>query len=53
VIGDFRAPNICRFGFAPLYVRFIDVYEAVDHLVDVMTSGEYLDERFAVRNPVT
>jgi kynureninase len=53
VIGDFRAPDICRFGFAPLYIRFVDVYEAVDNLVDVMTSAEYLDERFAVRNPVT
>ena len=53
VIGDFRAPNICRFGFAPLYIRFVDVYDAVQHLVEVMTNAEHLAERFAVRNPVT
>ena len=53
VIGDFRAPAICRFGFAPLYVRFVDVYDAVDRLVDVMTTEAHLDPRFATRNPVT
>jgi kynureninase len=53
VIGDFRAPDICRFGFTPLYLRFVDVYDAVTHLVDVMTRDLYLDEKYAVRNAVT
>ncbi len=53
VIGDFREPDICRFGFTPLYLRFVDVYDAVDRVVDVMESGAYRAERFAVRNPVT
>jgi kynureninase len=53
VIGDFRAPDICRFGFTPLYLRFIDVYDAVEHLVAVMSSGEYRDERFTTRLAVT
>lgn len=53
VIGDFRAPDICRFGFTPLYLRYVDVYDAVEHLVEVMRTGAYLDQRFAERNPVT
>jgi kynureninase len=53
VIGDFRAPDICRFGFTPLYLRYVDIYDAVQVLVDVMTSGAYLEERFSVRLAVT
>jgi kynureninase len=53
VIGDFRAPDILRFGFTPLYTRFIDVWDAVDRLERVMASGEWRDQRFAVRNAVT
>jgi kynureninase len=53
VIGDFRAPDIARFGFTPLYLRFVDVYDAVEILSDVMNSRAYLDETFAVRNAVT
>lgn len=53
VIGDFRDPDICRFGFTPLYLRFVDVFDAVEHLVEVMDSNAYRDPRFAVRNAVT
>jgi kynureninase len=53
VIGDFRDPDICRFGFTPLYLRFVDVYDAVEHLVEVMTTEAYRDARFAVRKAVT
>jgi kynureninase len=53
VVGDFRAPDICRFGFTPLYLRFVDVYDAVEVLVDVMSRGAYLDDRFTVRRAVT
>jgi kynureninase len=53
VIGDFRDPDICRFGFTPLYLRFVDVFDAVEHLVDVMNSNAYRDPRFAVRKAVT
>ena len=53
VIGDFRAPDILRFGFTPLYTRYVDVWDAVDRLVHVLESGEWRDERFAVRAAVT
>jgi len=53
VIGDFRAPDILRFGFTPLYTRFIDVWDAVERLRQVMTSGEWREPRFSVRAAVT
>ena len=53
VVCDFRAPDICRFGFAPLYIRFVDVYDAVEILVEVMEGATYRDDRYSVRNPVT
>ncbi len=53
VIGDFRDPDICRFGFAPLYVRFVDVYDAVEHLVAVIEHEEHRDPAYRTRNPVT
>ena len=39
VIGDFRAPDILRFGFTPLYTRFVDVWDAVDRLLQIMTTA--------------
>jgi kynureninase len=53
VVGDFRAPDILRFGFTPLYTRFVDVWDAVDRLVHVLASGEWRQERFRTRAPVT
>ena len=41
VIPDFRAPDNIRLGFAPLYVSFEDVWEAVDRLHRVMTEKRY------------
>ena len=53
VIGDFRAPDILRFGFTPLYTRFVDLWDAVDRLGHVLESGEWREPRFAVRAAVT
>lgn len=53
VVGDFRAPDVLRFGFAPLYVSGGDVATAVARLVDIVDSGRYREPRFAQRKAVT
>ena len=53
VIGDFRQPNLMRFGFAPLYVRFVDCWDAVNALREVMLSGAWKADKYNHRNNVT
>ena len=59
VIGDFRAgdghsePDILRFGLTPLYLGFAEVWQAVEHLRQVLGSGEWREARFARQQAVT
>jgi kynureninase len=53
VIGDFRAPDILRFGFTPLYVTEDDVVNAAKHLLDVIATREYERTEFQTRGKVT
>lgn len=53
VIGDFRAPNILRFGFAPLYTRFVDVWDAVEDLADIMDREVWEHAQYQTMNAVT
>jgi kynureninase len=53
VIGDFRAPDVIRFGITPLYLGFEDVWTAVERLAAILESGSWRDPRFAVRGKVT
>jgi kynureninase len=53
VIGDFRAPNVVRFGITPLYLSFEDIWTAVDRFAENLETGSWRDPRFAVRGKVT
>ncbi len=53
VIGDFRAPDILRFGFAPLYVRFVDVWDAAAAVEDVIATRAWDAPEFRARKSVT
>jgi kynureninase len=53
VIGDFRDPDVLRLGFAPAFLRFVDMAQAASHLAQIMQSGEWRAERFAERSRVT
>lgn len=53
VIADFRAPNILRFGFTPLYTSFEDVWLAVTTLVGIVESQLYRERRFNITLKVT
>ncbi|WP_300036666.1 kynureninase [uncultured Roseobacter sp.] len=53
VIGDFRAPDIMRFGFTPLYLDAADVEIAVERIARVMHDRLWDDPKFKTRNRVT
>lgn len=53
VIGDFRAPNLMRFGFTPLYIDEQDVVAAVDVLQEVLDGQLWDDPKYQVAQAVT
>ncbi|MBE3010696.1 kynureninase [Microbispora sp. NEAU-D428] len=53
VVGDYREPDFVRFGFAPLYLRYVDVYDAATALAEVLGEELWRDERYARRLTVT
>ena len=53
VIGDFRAPDIMRFGFTPLYIDDGDVAQAIDIIADVMQNRLWDRPEYKVRSAVT
>lgn len=53
VVGDFRDPDVMRFGFAPLYQRYQDVWDAVAHLRAVLDNGEHRADAYRERASVT
>jgi kynureninase len=53
IIVDFRAPDIVRFGFSPMYNRFQDVPAALDTLAAIMRDQRYLEPAYQQRAAVT
>ncbi|MCP3707386.1 kynureninase [Paraburkholderia sp. CNPSo 3274] len=53
VIGDYREPRVLRFGFTPLYLRYVDVWDAVETLRDVLATESWRKPEFAERGAVT
>ena len=53
VIGDFRAPNVMRFGFTPLYIDEFDVRAAVDILADILSNKLWDNPQYQATNRVT
>ncbi|NMH59138.1 kynureninase [Alteromonas sp. MYP5] len=53
VVPDFRAPDIIRFGFAPLYLSFANIQQAIEVLCSIMQEQSFLQSRFQQKRAVT
>ncbi len=53
VVGDFRAPDLIRFGFTPMYTSYAEVYDAVEHLHEVLSKRLWNKKKFLAKKSVT
>ena len=53
MIGDFRAPDVMRFGFTPLFIDSQDVERAIETLAEIMSKDLWNEPKFQKRNKVT
>ena len=53
VIADFRAPDVLRFGFAPMYLSYQDIWKAVYILAEIMANKTYLGDKYSQVQKVT
>jgi kynureninase len=53
IVVDFRAPNIIRFGFTPLYLSYQDVWHASQVLINIVEKQLYLEPKYHARSKVT
>jgi kynureninase len=53
VIGDYREPHVLRFGFTPLYTRYVDIWDAVETLREVLASEAWQAPEYNRRGAVT
>ena len=53
VIGDYREPNILRFGFTPLYVSYTDIWDMVEILTNILSNRTWEQPQFQRRGNVT
>jgi kynureninase len=53
LIGDFRAPDLMRFGFTPLYNSFADIVRAAEIIGGILETREWDQARFKTRAKVT
>jgi kynureninase len=53
VTGDFRQPDIMRFGFSPLFLSYRDVWNAASILADILETQEWREAKYSARRKVT